>query len=133
MSQWLLTLSGEWGPQLLAWYEANSWVNLLFVAYGLVLLLAWRNYDHIHEQAVAAFLAAAKPADEPDGLPVLPESITLDWQHAVDGLRFPLLARRGNFGLYACNAHNAERLLHMRLTRMAAERKLERERKKNKQ
>ncbi|MCW5874351.1 MAG: hypothetical protein KIS88_06860 [Anaerolineales bacterium] len=130
MSQWLLTLSGEWGPQLLAWYQANSWVNLLFVAYGLVLLLAWRNYDHIQEQAIAVFLAAAKPADEPGGLPVLPESITLEWPQAVAGLRFPLLARRGNFGLYRCTADNAERLLHMRLTRMAAERKLERQQKR---
>lgn len=130
MSQWLLSLSGEWGPVLLAWYQANSWVNLLFVGYGLVLLLAWRNYDHIQEQAIAAFLAAAKPDPESQDKVQLPESVTLDWERAVAGLSFPLLARRGNFGLYRCTAQNAERLLHMRLTRMAAERKWERQQRK---
>jgi hypothetical protein len=124
VSAWLLSLTGEWGPPLLAWYQANSWVNLLFVAYGVVVLLAWRNYDHVQQQAIAALLAGAKPGE--DGRLVLPQTLRLNWSAAVAGLRFPWLTRRGHLRLHACTAENAERLLDPRQTRLAAERTLER-------
>lgn len=124
MSDWIVSLTGAWGPPLLAWYQANPWVNLLLVAYGAVVMLAWRNYDRVQQHAIDALLAGAAP--DADGVWQLPASVSVDWLQAVRGLRFPWVARRGHLRLQPLAAADAETLLDWRQTRIIAERKLER-------
>lgn len=119
MYEWFKSLTGAWGPPLLAWYLANSWINVPLIAYGVFLVLAWRNYDQIEQRVVDSWLAQS-----PKGkLPAEPET---DWAAAVAGLRFPFVTRRGYLWLHRATPEKAEQVLNLQAVRTRAQWRLDR-------
>lgn len=89
MDEWLRSLSGKWGPSLLALYTDHSiWINTIVVLYGALLLLSWRNLRRIR-----SFLHA-EVARQIDGAANEVELSSLDvpWEQALKVSTFPLIA-----------------------------------------
>ncbi len=87
---------GEFGRQVLYFYEAHALVlNLIVIAYGLIMLLSWQNLAYIYRYMV---VRVARQVPLHPGLnhksPVkkIATAIPLPWQDALSASRFPLVA-----------------------------------------
>lgn len=122
MYEWFKSLTGAWGPVLLDWYLANTWINLVVIAYGVLIVLAWRNYDRIEGRLVAELVEKALAKE---GKPKLPPTDSVSWENAVAGLRYPFLARRGHFLLRRLSAQAAKEAMNMQLVKTRVQFKLD--------
>lgn len=90
---------GEFGRQLLYFYEANQLIlNLIVLSYGFIMFFSWSTLIRIYRHMV---LLIAKQIEEiPDlgkksKVSKIRKNVTMPWQEAVDGAWFPLVANNG--------------------------------------
>lgn len=90
---------GEFGRQLLFFYEANQLIlNLVVLTYGLIMFMSWSTLIRIYRHMV--LLIAKQIEDNPDlgnksKVGKISKNVAMPWQEAVDGTRFPLVANNG--------------------------------------
>ena len=83
--EWVKSQTGVWGPALLELYFQNAWwLNTLLVAYGVLLLLAWRNLSRVGVSLAAQILEQAGEKARPEGKdeslkPLRLSDFTLSW------------------------------------------------------
>lgn len=92
-------LLGEFGRQILYFYEANQLVlNLIVLTYGLIMFMSWSTLIRIYRHLVLLI------ADDIEKNPNLKKKskvskikseIEIPWQTAVDAAWFPLVANNG--------------------------------------
>ena len=89
-------LLGEWGRAVLYFYLANSlWINLIVVAYGVLIVLSWVNLKNIRNSLVWSLVDQLKSQVEViSGKLAKKEkaSLVVPWESAVGKSRFPLVA-----------------------------------------
>jgi hypothetical protein len=90
---------GEWGRQILYFYEANACViNSIIVIYGLIMFLAWQNLVRMYRFLVVE-VAKQVHVDPEHGrkssVKRIKEKIGVPWQDAIDTSPYPLIARLG--------------------------------------
>jgi hypothetical protein len=99
--KWVTSLTGSWGPGLLAAYEANAlWINSVVLLYGLVLLLSWQNTERVVDSLVCQIVEQASKihgGGEHSRRRVRLSSFRLSWEKALSQSRFPLIARQADF------------------------------------
>ncbi len=92
-------LLGEFGRQLLYFYEANQLIlNLIVLTYGLLMFLSWSTLIRIYRHLV--LLIVKQIEQDPDlGKKSKPakikNGIEVPWQTAVDAAKFPFIANNG--------------------------------------
>jgi len=92
-------LLGEFGRQILYFYEANQLImNLIVLTYGLIMFLSWSTLIRIYRHLV--LLIVKQIEENPDlGKKSKPakisKSIEVPWETAVDAAKFPLIANNG--------------------------------------
>ena len=92
-------LLGEFGRQLLYFYEANQLIlNFVVLTYGLIMFLSWSTLIRIYRHMV--LLISMQIEENPDlgkksKVSKIRKQITVPWQEAVDAARFPLVANNG--------------------------------------
>lgn len=107
---WVTSLTGSWGPSLLAAYQANAlWVNSLAVLYGVVLLLSWQNTDRMADALVQQIVQQAQKGRS--GKRVRLASLHLSWEAAFAQSRFPLLARQSELIPHRATPASARRAI----------------------
>lgn len=94
MDEWLLSLSGDWGPLLLDFYSRNSaWINTIVVVYGAFLLLSWWNLrrmrDHLRADVMGQLEKRPGEVDK--------EALNIPWDEALRASRFPFIAAEWGF------------------------------------
>lgn len=94
MDEWLLSLSGDWGPLLLDFYLKNSaWISTVVVVYGAFLLLSWWNLrrmrDHLRDEVQGQLDKRPGKVDK--------ESLRVPWNEALGLSRFPFIAAEWGF------------------------------------
>jgi len=97
---WVTSLTGNWGPALLSFYEANAlWLNSAVLIYGLLLLLACQNHDRIVDALMRQVIekAARQGPEQSLHRPLRLSKLNLSWDQALAQSRFPLIARRTDF------------------------------------
>lgn len=98
--EWVKSQTGVWGPALLELYFQNAWwLNTLLVAYGVLLLLAWRNLSRVGDSLTAQILEQAGEKAKPEGKdeslkPLRLSDFTLSWESALAAGRFPFVAKQ---------------------------------------
>ena len=105
---WVLSLSGTWGPAMLAFYERNAgWINIIVVLYGLILLLSWQNMDRVISELTeqimtqAAQIQSSRKKEAKSKKMSLAE-FELSWDKALMKSRFPLIAKQT--GIIPCKS-----------------------------
>lgn len=92
-------LLGEFGRQLLYFYEANQLImNLIVLSYGLIMYLSWSTLIRIYRHIVLLIVEQIKenPAlGKKSKVAAIRKNIDIPWQEAVDAARFPLIANNG--------------------------------------
>jgi len=90
---------GEFGRQILYFYEANACVlNAVILTYGLFMLLAWNNLVRVYRFLI---IEVAKNVHLDENLSRkstnkrVRDTIQIPWEHAVKQSPFPFLARIG--------------------------------------
>jgi hypothetical protein len=90
---------GEFGRQVLYFYEANALtINLLVLAYGLLMLMCWTSLVRIYRFIVITVARAIHENPDLDRKSThkrVRETVEIPWQQAVDAAPFPLIARVG--------------------------------------
>jgi hypothetical protein len=98
---WITSLTGAWGPALLAMYQANAlWINGIVCVYGFVLVLSWQNTERIGDMLVSQILEqGSRMAKNRQGASRLVRlrDFNLAWDEAVQQARFPWVAAPGQF------------------------------------
>ena len=90
---------GEFGRQILFFYEANQLIlNLIVITYGLIMFLSWSSLIRIYRHLV--LLIAHQIEENPDlgkksKVSKIRKTVMIPWQEAVDGAWFPLVANNG--------------------------------------
>lgn len=90
---------GEFGRQILYFYEANQLIlNLIVLTYGLVMFMAWSTLIRIYRHLV--LLIVKQIEESPDlgkksKVAAIRKKIDIPWQTAVAAARFPLIANNG--------------------------------------
>lgn len=94
MDEWLISLSGEWGPPLLELYTDNSlWINTLVALYGVLLLFSWQNLRRMRDYLRTE---VARQIGKERGK-VDPARLSIPWEQAMGISRFPLIASEWGF------------------------------------
>lgn len=94
MDEWLLSLSGDWGPLLLDLYFKNSvWINTIVVVYGAFLMLSWWNLrrmrDQLRDEVTRQLEKRPGKVDK--------ASLNIPWGDALEASRFPFIAAEWGF------------------------------------
>lgn len=92
MRDFLVSIMGPWFGPLFDFYEANAlWLNLIVIAYGFVIVLAWSNLVRIRRYLVRDLITQMRRT--PDRFAGSgPEHMA--WAEAVAATRFPLVAHQ---------------------------------------
>jgi hypothetical protein len=88
---------GDFGRQILYFYEANSFIlNLILLAYGFVLFSSWSNLVKIHRYLVveiAKQIHLKADLDKDSSPKKVLKKVRIPWADAVKKSRFPLVAK----------------------------------------
>ncbi len=98
MRDFLVSIMGAWFGPLFDFYEANAlWLNLIVIAYGFVIVLAWSNLDRIRRFLVRDLIDQMRGTPDrsggSDSEPMAAEA-RIAWAKAVAATRFPLVAHQ---------------------------------------
>lgn len=98
MRAFLVSIMGPWFGPLFDFYEANAlWLNLIVIAYGFVIVLAWSNLVRIRNYLVRDLIAQMRRTPDryagSDSEPMAAE-IQIAWAEAVAATQFPLVAHQ---------------------------------------
>jgi hypothetical protein len=112
---WVTSLTGSWGPALLAAYESNAlWINGLVLIYGVLLLLSWQNGDRILDALLRQVIQKGEAGRRPPGPDlrrVRLSKLGVSWDLALAESRFPLVARRIDFWPRRCTPENVRSMI----------------------
>lgn len=90
---------GDFGRQLLYFYEANSCaINSVIFAYGLFLLLAWNNLVRVYRYLiieVAKTVHLDEDLNRKSTTKKVRDTVEIPWDKAVQVSPFPFIARIG--------------------------------------
>ena len=91
------TLLGEVGRQILFFYEAHSFViNLIVLAYGIILFFSWSNLVKIHRFLVieiAKQIHLRGDLDKDSSPKKVLKKVNIPWEKAIEKSRFPFVAK----------------------------------------
>jgi len=89
---------GPYGRAVLEFYEVHSLaINLVIIAYGVLILVCWRNLQSIRASLVASLVERfeAAPFESQDLAPDdILSNLTIDWEEAARNALFPWVAGR---------------------------------------
>ena len=92
-------LLGEWGRQLLYFYEANAClINSIILTYGLMMYLSWNNLVRIYRYLIVGIAKQIHVSDDVGRKTTIKQTLSeveIPWQEAIDASPFPLVARLG--------------------------------------
>lgn len=90
---------GEFGRQILYFYEANAWLfNSLILVYGLFMLLAWNNLVRCYRYLVIEVAKQIHLSDDVGRKSTTKQvgsAVEVPWEQAADVSPFPFVARIG--------------------------------------
>lgn len=90
-------LLGEWGRQLLYFYEANAcMINSVVLAYGVLMFLSWTNLVRTYRYLIvemAKQVHTSMDLNRKSTNKKVRDSVTIPWEKAVEISPFPYIGR----------------------------------------
>ncbi len=90
-------LLGEFGRQILYFYEANQLIiSLVVITYGIILFLSWSNTVKIYRFLVievAKQIHTRKDLDKESSPKKVIKKVSIPWGKAIEKSRFPFVAK----------------------------------------
>lgn len=115
MRDLLVSIMGPWFGPLFDFYEANAlWLNLIVIAYGFVIVLAWSNLVRIRRYLVRDLIdQMRRTSDRYAGSDSEPmgAAFRIAWAEAVAASRFPLVAHQSALWLRRTSIEALQALL----------------------
>jgi len=114
---WVKSQTGVWGPALLELYfQYASWINVILVAYGVLLLLSWQNLSRVCDTLVDQILDQAKEievnkAKRRKPIIIQLSDFSLSWDQAFASSKFPFVAKQTAFFIHRSSMENIQTLI----------------------
>lgn len=88
---------GEWGTQLLYFYEANSCIiNSFVLTYGVLMFISWMNLVRTYRYLIvemAKQVHTSEDLNRKSTLKRVRDSVTIPWEEAIEISPFPFIGR----------------------------------------
>ena len=108
-------LLGPWSVPVLDFYSDNSLViNLIVLAYGLVLVSSWFNLKGIRRRLVGEMVAQVRDRPDVDTETKRRQALRgadIPWESAVSQARLPFVTGQLSFGVWRTSVEAVQRLL----------------------
>jgi hypothetical protein len=90
------SLLGEWGRQLLYFYEANACIiNSVVLTYGVLMFISWTNLVRTYRFLIAEMAKQVHTSEDLNRKSTnkrVRDSVTIPWEEAIDISPFPFIS-----------------------------------------